>query len=191
MAWPKIINRSTTQASSWMDVIEREVQFKPGAATESYHAVAQPDYIAIVACTPDGMIPIVRQYRPALECFTWELPAGMVDEGETPIDCCRRELLEETGLPARAVHALGRSAPGTARLSNRIHSFFVEAGLRDGPTVAEPGIELKLVTPQELGTLILAGEFVLQLHIGALLLAAMRGHLEFSAFRQKGAGKFE
>ena len=189
MTWPKIINRSTTRVSPWVDVIEREVQFEPGAATESYHAVAQLDYIAIVARTPDGMIPIVRQYRPALECFTWELPAGMVDKGETPIDCCRRELLEETGFPARTVHALGTYAPCTARLSNRIHSFFVEAGLRDELAMAEPGIELKLVTPQELGTLILAGEFILQLHIGALLLAAMRGHLDYLAFRQKDPGK--
>ena len=39
-------------------------------------------------------------------------------------------------------------------------------------------MELKLVTPEELGALILAGEFVLQLHIGALLLAGMRGQFD-------------
>jgi 8-oxo-dGTP pyrophosphatase MutT (NUDIX family) len=166
-----------------VDLIEREVQVKPGAATESYHAIAQPDYIAIVARTPNGTIPIVRQYRPALECFTWELPAGMLDKGEAPTDCCRRELLEETGYPARTVHALGTYAPCTARLSNRMHSFFVETGPRDELTATEPGIELKLVTPQELGALIRTGEFVLQSHIGALLLAAMRGHLDVGALR--------
>ncbi|HET7383620.1 MAG TPA: NUDIX hydrolase [Pseudolabrys sp.] len=80
----------------------------------------------MVARTPDGMIPIVRQFRPALESFTWELPAGMVDKGEPAAECCRRELLEETGFPARTVHALGCYAPCTARLSNRLHSFFVE-----------------------------------------------------------------
>jgi hypothetical protein len=59
-----------------------------------------------------------------------------------------------------------------------VHSFFVEAGPRSDRPATEVGIELKLVTPQELGALILAGEFVLQLHIGALLLAGMRGHLD-------------
>jgi hypothetical protein len=39
------------------------------------------------------------------------------------------------------------------------------------------------VTPHELATLILSGEFVLQLHIGALLLAGMRGHLDLAGLR--------
>ena len=39
--------------------------------------------------------------------FTWELPAGLVERGEEPAEGCARELLEETGYPARAVHPLG------------------------------------------------------------------------------------
>ena len=173
--WPKITARRTINVSPWMQIIEREVKFAPGAKPELYHAVGQQDYTAIVARTPGGQIAIVRQYRPALECFTWELPAGLVDKGETPEVCCRRELLEETGFTARSVRMLGSYAACTARLSNRIHSFFVETGPRSDQPATEPGMELKLVTPEELGALILAGEFVLQLHIGALLLAGMRG----------------
>jgi ADP-ribose pyrophosphatase len=183
MTWPKIISRSTTLMSPWVDIIEREVQFNPGAATESYHAVGQDDYIAIAARTPDGRFPIIRQYRPALERFTWEFPAGIVDKGEAPEDCCRRELLEETGFPARSVHALGSYAPCTARLSNHIHSFFVETGPRSDNPAVEPGIELNPATPQELLALILAEEFVLQLHVGALLLAGMHGYLDLASFR--------
>ncbi|MGA6939072.1 MAG: NUDIX hydrolase [Pseudolabrys sp.] len=176
--WPKITARRTINVSPWMQIIEREVKFAPGAKPELYHAVGQQDYTAIVARTPGGQIAIVRQYRPALECFTWELPAGLVDKGETPEVCCRRELLEETGFTARSVRMLGSYAACTARLSNRIHSFFVETGPRSDQPATEPGMELKLVTPEELGALILAGEFVLQLHIGALLLAGMRGHFD-------------
>ena len=180
--WPKIKARRTTTVSPWMAIIEREVEFAQGAAPELYHAVGQQDYIAIVALTPDGRIPIVRQYRPALERFTWELPAGLIEKGEDADDCCRRELKEETGFPARAVHALGSYAPCTARLSNQIHSFFVETGERAGAP-AEPGIELRLVTPAELARLILSGEFVLQLHIGALLLAGLRGYIDLSTLK--------
>jgi 8-oxo-dGTP pyrophosphatase MutT (NUDIX family) len=180
--WPKIKSRRTTKISPWMEIIEREVEFAPGAPSELYHAVAQQDYIAIVALTPDGRIPIVRQYRPALERFTWELPAGMVEKGEDAAACCQRELLEETGYPAKSVHALAALAPCTARLSNRIHSFFVETGPRSDTHGTEAGIELKLVTPEVLAGLILAGEFNLQLHIGAILLAGMRGYLDLGAF---------
>lgn len=181
--WPKIRARRTIEISPWMKVIEREVEFTAGAKLELYHAVGQQDYIAIVALTPDGRIPIVRQYRPALEQFTWELPAGLVEPGEAAAETCRRELLEETGFPANAVHALGSYAPCTARLSNRMHSFFVETGARVPGQPAEAGIEVAVVTPAELAGLIRSGEFVLQLHIGAILLAGLRGHLDLGSFQ--------
>jgi 8-oxo-dGTP pyrophosphatase MutT (NUDIX family) len=184
--FPRIKSRRTIDISPWMQIIEREVEFAPGAVAELYHAVGQQDYIAIVARTPEGKLPIVRQFRPALERFTWELPAGMVEPGETAADCCRRELMEETGFAARTVHALGAYAPCTARLSNRLHSFFVETGARAERHVAEAGIELKLVTPSEVAALIVAGEFVLQLHIGALMLAGMAGYLDLGVFHARG-----
>ena len=178
---PKILNRRRTRISPWMEIIEREVEFKTGAKPELYHALGQQDYLAVVAQTPDGRIPIVRQYRPALEAYTWELPAGLVDPGEQPSAACARELEEETGLAARKVHALGDYAPCTARLSNRVHSFFVETGATTG-VAGEPGIEVRLVVLPELAALIRSGEFVLQLHLGALLLAGMAGHLDLGAF---------
>ena len=181
--WPKIVSRRATRLSPWVEIIEREVEFTRGAKPDIYHAVSQTDYVAIVARTPDGTIPIVRQYRPALENFTWELPAGMLDQDEQPIDCCRRELLEETGFPAQKVHALGSYAPCTARLSNQIHTFFVETGPRSEHPAVEAGIELKLVSMDELAKLILAKEFVLQMHIGALMLAGMHGYIDFAGFR--------
>jgi 8-oxo-dGTP pyrophosphatase MutT (NUDIX family) len=179
MSWPKIVSRRTTRVSPWVEIIERTVKLSADGAPQLYHAVVQRDYVAIVARTPDGKFPIVRQFRPALEKFTWELPAGTLEHGEPPEECCRRELLEETGYPARITHVLGSYAPCTARLSNTIHSFFVETGPRSGS--AEQGIEVRLVTPHELASLILSGEFVLQLHLGALLLAALRGHLDIAA----------
>jgi 8-oxo-dGTP pyrophosphatase MutT (NUDIX family) len=179
--WPKIKSRRTTKISPWVDIIEREVEFAPNQPPELYHAIGQQDYIAIVAMTPDKKIPIVRQYRPAVEKFTWELPAGLVDKGEDAEESCRRELLEETGFPARNVHALGDYSPCTARLSNRVHSFFVETGERRSGNTVEPGIEVRLVTPAELAALIRSGEFVLQLHIGAVMLAGLAGHIELDA----------
>jgi ADP-ribose diphosphatase len=183
MAWPKIVSRRAERVSPWLELIERSVEFNQGGPRELYHSVGQQDYIAIVARTPDGMIPIVRQFRPAVEAYTWELPAGTIDEGETAEESCRRELLEETGFPARTVHPLGSYSPCTARLSNKVHSFFVETGPRDEQFPGETGIEVKLVTHQELVALVRSGEFVLQLHIGALLLAGMEGHFELSSFR--------
>jgi ADP-ribose pyrophosphatase len=71
------------------------------------HAVAQADYITILAITPSGKIPIVRQFRRAVEQYTWELPAGLLEPGEIPLETCRRELKEETGLGVLSIKPLG------------------------------------------------------------------------------------
>src|SRR5258708_13531550 len=95
MKWPRIRSRRTTAVSPWVSIIAREVEFSRGAAPQTYHAVEQADYISIVALTRGGKIPIVRQYRPALEAFAWELPAGPLDPPAEP----------PGGLPAPPLHA--------------------------------------------------------------------------------------
>jgi ADP-ribose pyrophosphatase len=175
--WPKIKSRHTVTLSPWVDLVAREIEFAPGGPSEVYHAVQQQDYLAIVARTPSGHFPIVRQFRPALESFTWELPAGLAEPNEDPAEACRRELLEETGYPTRAIYPLGTAAPCSGRLSNRIHSFFLETGERVDDFVPEPGISARLVTASELADMIRSGEFVSQLHLGALLLAELRSFI--------------
>jgi uncharacterized protein (TIRG00374 family) len=170
---PAIVRRSRTVVSPWVSIMARTVDFGAGR-TEVYHAIDQTDYIAILAITPDFRIPIVRQYRPALERFTCELPAGMVNPGEAPAETCARELLEETGLRASRIHALGTHAADSARLGNAIHSFLVETQGAEPLGAPEPGIEVELVSFERLREFILAGKFDLQYHVATVGLALMR-----------------
>jgi 8-oxo-dGTP pyrophosphatase MutT (NUDIX family) len=174
--WPKIRSREITKVSPWMSILAREVEFASGTELQVYHAVDQADYVSIVAVTPDGRFPLVRQYRPALEDYTWELPCGTVDPGEDAAETCRRELLEETGFATQAIRRVGNGSPCTGRLNNRIHAFYVATG--EQVAEPEPGITLRLVTARELARMIRAGEFVSQLHIGSLMLAELYGLIE-------------
>ena len=175
--WPKILSRRIQPISPWVEIVAREVAFAPGEAPQIYHAVAQADYLAMVALTPDGRFPIVRQYRPALEMFTWELPAGLAEPNEDHALGCQRELLEETGYPTLSIHPLGSGAPCSGRFSNRIHSYFLRTGERIADFTPEPGLSVALATPAELVGMITSGEFMLQQHLGALLLAELRGFI--------------
>ena len=104
--WPKIRSRQTTTVSPWVSVIAREVEFSAGARPQLYHAVAQADYVAIVAVTRDGRIPLVRQYRHPAVKFLLELPAGTLNEKERPEEGAARELEEELGVVAGKLEKL-------------------------------------------------------------------------------------
>ncbi|MGL4773279.1 MAG: NUDIX hydrolase [Clostridium sp.] len=56
------------------------------------------DGVMILPITEEGEIVLLKQFRPAIGDYLYELPAGMVDQGETVEEAAKRELYEETGL---------------------------------------------------------------------------------------------
>lgn len=172
VSYPRIVERKHTRVSPWVTLVEKAVQFAPDQPSHLYHCLTQADYVAVLALTPDGRIPLVRQYRPAVEDYTWELPAGTVDSGETPDVAVRRELREEAGLEIERLVYLGCFIPDTGRLQVNSHAFFARATGDIASPPAEPGLEVRLVTVPELRAMIRSLEFRHQLHC-ALYAAAM------------------
>jgi ADP-ribose pyrophosphatase len=106
--------------------------------------VEHPGAVAIVAIDRDGMLTLVRQRREAVRTELLELPAGTLEEGETPLVCARRELEEETGLTGGTwldVTAF-YTTPGLCR--EQMHLFFAE-GLDRGEANPESDEELEVV----------------------------------------------
>jgi ADP-ribose pyrophosphatase len=79
----------------------------------------------------DPRVLLLRQFRHAADGFIWEVPAGRLDPGESPEDCARRELEEETGMRARAVEPLTTIYTTPGFTDERIHLFLAH-GLEEG-----------------------------------------------------------
>ncbi|HEX8967530.1 MAG TPA: NUDIX hydrolase [Chloroflexota bacterium] len=78
---------------------------------------------AVVAIDDAGQVLLVRQPRPAVGAPLLELPAGLVDPGEQPIDCARRELAEETGYSADVLQPLVSFYTSPGFSTELIHVF--------------------------------------------------------------------
>jgi ADP-ribose pyrophosphatase len=142
-----------------------------------YYSLRLPDYASVLALTEQGRVLIVRQYRPALEKYTWELPSGLIDPGESPAETARRELLEETGYAAAEVEVLGPMDPDTGRLGNRIWACMSKGVRRIEGRIPEDGIEVFEWTLDELRRATLDGRFDHALHVAILMMAVLRNRL--------------
>lgn len=72
----------------------------PDGSEAVREVVVHPGAVAIVAIPSPGSVLLVRQYRHPAESYVWEIPAGKLEPDESPFDCARRELEEETGYRA-------------------------------------------------------------------------------------------
>jgi ADP-ribose pyrophosphatase len=181
MTYPNIRSRKTSVVSPWVSIVEKEVCLRPGEPPAVYHSVTQDPYVAVMAIRDDRQLPLVRQYRPAVEAFTWEFPAGTVDAGETPAGAATRELLEETGLEVEQLHEIGAYYPDTGRLSVESTGFFAICRAVERPHRPEPGIEVRYVTLTTLCDMVRSGEFRHQLHIALIASALVHGRVALPA----------
>lgn len=90
--------------------------------------VEHPGAVAVIAITDDNKIVMVKQYRKSVEEYLLEVPAGKLEIGEEPIDCAKRELLEETGFKSNNIEYLFKfyTSPG---FSNETISLFIAKDL--------------------------------------------------------------
>jgi ADP-ribose diphosphatase len=108
----------------------------PDGSTGELEIIRHPGASAVVPFLTglsgdDPQIMLIRQYRYAANGYLYEVPAGRLEPNETPVDCARRELEEETGCTAETLERLTTVYTTPGFTDERIH-LFLAAGLRTG-----------------------------------------------------------
>ncbi len=153
-------------------LVKENVTLDNGVTTD-VEFIDHPGAAAIIALRPDARVVMLRQYRHALGKTIWEIPAGTLDPPETPLDCAKRELAEETGYQADRWHRLGEITPVPGYSSERIHVFLADrlhgaAGQLDDDEI----IEVQEVALQETLDMIEEGKISDAKTIAGLFLAS-------------------
>jgi ADP-ribose diphosphatase len=136
----------------------------PDGSTGELEIIRHPGASAILPFlsdpkSPDPQILLIKQYRYAAEDFLYEVPAGRLDPQESPLDCARRELLEETGCRAAQIEPLYTFYTTPGFIDERIHGFMA-TGLTRGESSREADefMTLETVTLSRALELIQRGE---------------------------------
>lgn len=138
---------------------------------ESYsvYVLEAPNWVNVIPVTPAREVVLVRQWRHGIRGVTLEIPGGVIEEGDSPEEAARRELLEETGYGAETWISLGYTYPNPAIQSNRCYTFVaLNAVPRRGPRLdAMEDIEVELHPVERVPVLLDQGEIAHALIVAA------------------------
>lgn len=119
----------------------------PGRQTErDFFVIDAPDWVNVVALTPDHHLVLVRQFRFGTDEFSLEIPGGVIDAGEDPVTAGLRELREESGFSGTRARLLGSVHPNPAMQNNRCHLVLVEDAQRRDDLEWDEDEEFEIVT---------------------------------------------
>ena len=130
----------------WLTLRADTCETVEGARIDPFYVVETADIVAVIACTTDGQLVLVRQYRHGYGGASLEIPAGRVDESEDPIKAGVRELGEETGFSGGRARLLRTYSPNTLRYANSMHVVLVEGVSLGVERLDDPRERIEVVT---------------------------------------------
>lgn len=161
MKW-QILHSDYLIRNCWLTVRKDHLRQPSGCEMEDFYVMEYPDWVNVIAITEDDRFIIEEQYRHGLQRVNFELCAGCVEQGESPLEAAKRELLEETGFGGGEWEKFMVSAPNPNSMSNVCHTFLAKSVKQ----VSEPhreqteDIKVHLLTLDELSEVLNEGKII-------------------------------
>jgi ADP-ribose pyrophosphatase len=95
----------------------------PNGVSIDMEIIRHPGAAAVVPLLENQRVLLLQQYRYAVDSYIWEIPAGTLEKGENPMQCARRELVEEAGYAGSRFEKLVELTPLPAYSDERIHIY--------------------------------------------------------------------
>lgn len=118
----------------------------PPGEPHEFLVLRSSDWVNVIPVTPDGRVVLIRQFRHGSGEIELEIPGGLVDPGETPLEAGVRELAEETGYRPGEMIPLGWVNPNPALFTNRCHTFLAQDAEPAGPPRPEDTEDIEVLT---------------------------------------------
>lgn len=119
----KVLESEYLVRRPWLTARRDRLELPDGRIIPEYYVLEYPDWVNVIAITKDGQFVMEKQYRHAARKISLELPCGVMEEGETPLEAAQRELLEETGFGGGQWKKLMELSPNPSAMSNMTHCF--------------------------------------------------------------------
>lgn len=139
--------------------LARETHQMPDGHEARFEVVQHSGGAAALPILPDGRLILIRQFRPAIEDYILEIPAGRLESGEDGAACVARELQEEIGYQPGQLEKLGEIYSSVG-FCNELIYLYLARDLQPAEQALEPDefIELQIMTLDEALALVKSGE---------------------------------
>ncbi len=171
MVKPFVVQQSRAVLKTPIFTLREDLSSHPRTGrTSPYVVLESPPWVNVVALTEEGEVLLVRQWRHGIQAVELELPAGLVDEGEGPLEAAARELREETGYEAARLSLIGQVAANPAYQDNLCYTVLAEGCRPVGEQDLDDGedIEHLKLPVEEVQRRLMAGEMRNAMSICAL-----------------------
>lgn len=171
--WKTLSRETILDLGKFLKVERHEVELPDGRKINDWSWVIIPDYVNVVAVTPENKFICFRQVKYAVEGTSLAIVGGIMESGEEPLEAVKREMREETGYESERWISLGDYSVDANRGAGRGHLFLA----LDSVKVTEPQSddleeqELLMLTKDEVLSALKAGEFKVLSWAAAVALA--------------------